>query len=84
MNMNVNDEVLVKLTPYALALMVENHFKLFNGARYAPRFEAPTADAEGWSRMQLWRVMKEFGSAMYNGNLNQCFEGNVVRLLGEA
>lgn len=84
MDMNVNDEVLVKLTPYALTIMVENHFKLFNGARYAPRFEAPAADAEGWSRMQLWRVMQEFGSAMYNGNPNQCFEGNMVRLLGAA
>lgn len=35
-DMNVNDEVLVKLTPYALAIMEENHFKLFNGVRYAP------------------------------------------------
>lgn len=84
MDLNVNDEVLVKLTPYALAILVENHFKLFNGAKHAPRFEPPKVDADGWSRMHLWRLMQEFGGAMYNGNPNQCFEGNTVRLLGAA
>ncbi len=84
MDMNLNDEVLVKLTPYALALMVENHFKLFNGAKHAPRFQPPEADENGWCRMQLWRVMQEFGRAMWNGNQNQCFDGNVVRLLTDA
>ena len=84
MDLNVNDEVLVRLTPYALALMMENHFKLFCGAKHAPRFAAPEADSEGWTRMQLWRLMQEFGGGMYNGNPNQCFEGNVVRLLGAA
>jgi len=84
MEINLNDEVMVKLTPYAIAVMEENHFNLFKGAKYAPRFIPPPADSEGWSRMQLWGLMLEFGNSMQNGTPNQCFEGNVVRLISEA
>lgn len=81
LDINLNETVMVRLTPYAIALMTENHFKLFNGARFAPPFVAPEKDADGWSRMQLWNLMNEFGDAMYFGNPNSCFEGGVLRFV---
>jgi hypothetical protein len=75
---NINNEVLVKLTPYAHEIMREKHFKLYNGAAHAPEFKFPEADEDGYTKIQLWELMREFGDAMYNGNPRQCFVDNII------
>ena len=82
MDIDTSDIVLVKLTPYALNVMSETHFMRFHNKQYFPPFLAPEKDEDGWSRMELWRLMREFGAVMRMGNPDRCFEGNVVRLLG--
>lgn len=65
---NVNYEVRVKLTDVGRAAHRKNHDKLFAFAKTrlgaeddAWKYRAPEEDTEGWSKWQLWVLMKEFG-----------------------
>jgi len=83
MVINLNDEVLVKLTPYALDLMLKNHNDLYNHCKTTdiPPFTSPCANNEGFTRMLLWEVMQEFGKYMYNFNPEPFFENNELHIL---
>ena len=79
MDIGTSDIVQVRLTPYALKVMAETHFKRFHDKQYFPPFLPPDVDKDGWSRMELWRLMHEFGAVMHMGNPERCFMGNVIR-----
>lgn len=63
--LNVNHYVFVRLTDFGRQVERKNHEKLFAG--YPPGlcpFSPKEEDPEGWSRWQLWDLMKEFGSVI--------------------
>jgi hypothetical protein len=64
---NINDYIKVKLTDLGRLQIVKNHNELFgeNAHLYPVRF--PEVDDDGWSKMQHWEVMNEFGKHMWNG-----------------
>lgn len=78
--MNINDKVLVRLTPIGHALLAANHAKLFEGARRVPEFVPPRTRPDGWTEFQLWVLMAEFGPHCYNGRFGQLFIDNEVRI----
>lgn len=59
--MNINDNVLAKITPVGLAHL-EREWNQFR-AMYpkVDEWEAPTVDADGYSKWQLWRLMADLG-----------------------
>lgn len=62
---NLNDEVLVKVTPEGETAYQEYYRAVFKGSSV----DIPTLerDADGYSRMQLWEVANIFGPHMYMG-----------------
>jgi hypothetical protein len=78
--LNVNDEVLVRLTPQGHARLMANHAELFKGISYAPEYVPPKRTADGWDRFQLWVLMAAFGPYLHNGMTGQFFINNEVRL----
>jgi hypothetical protein len=58
---NTNDSILIKLTTLGLAIMREEHRALAAKLPQMGEFEAPKTDEHGYSRMQLWVVMRTFG-----------------------
>lgn len=69
MKFNINHKVRVKLTKMGHAIHRANHMKLYMGypSNSWPTYNSPEEDANGWSTWQLWKLMREFGSHMYNG-----------------
>lgn len=67
---NLNDHVLVKVTSEGIEALRENHDQLnaFLGGRLSD-FTPPQVDENGYTRMQLWCVMQEFGPHIRMGNL---------------
>jgi hypothetical protein len=78
--MNINNEVLVRLTPQGHARLMANHAELFKGQRHAPEYEPPKRTADGWDRFQLWHLMQQFGPHIFMGMPGQFFVNNEVRL----
>ncbi len=65
---NVNDEVRVKLTARGRELHRKEHEYLFNPwDGEVPTYRPPVEDIDGWSTWQLWRLMQCFGPRMGNG-----------------
>jgi hypothetical protein len=62
---NVNDTVRVKLTDYGRAMHRANHdgHNAGRARRGLPpiAYLRPKEDADGWSKWQLWELMREFG-----------------------
>lgn len=56
MKFNINHEVRVRLTPRGRNIILST-----------PHEVMPTEDANGWSKWQLWELMRVFGSHCYNG-----------------
>lgn len=68
MKFNLNHDVRVKLTPFGIQKLEEDHNRInasCNGA-LGP-FVPPQVDAEGWSKMQMWVVMNKLGPYFING-----------------
>jgi hypothetical protein len=64
MKFNINHEVRVKLTDYGRSLY-KHHHNYINSLVVDPiPYTAPEEDAEGWSKWQLWRLIKIFGPHM--------------------
>jgi hypothetical protein len=72
MEMNINDEVWVKLTKAGK----ETYKKHFGQSRLKPLPLKETLD--GWSKFQMWELMNYFGNECYNGSLPQ-FEKGILR-----
>jgi hypothetical protein len=81
MDFNVNEYVHVRLTPHGRAVYEANHAMLLAsmGIPHAKLpYRAPEEDAEGWSKWQLWELMREFGP--HTGQaLEPCF-ATVIRI----
>lgn len=63
MKFNINFYVRVKLTDEGRRIHRENWDKLFSlkpGFEYRP----PKEDEDGWSKFQLWELMREFGESV--------------------
>lgn len=74
---NANDYVLLKITDSGREIFTQ-HFKSLNldPSPYLERLDRDT-DAEGWTKMQLWEVMRHFGIHCYNGQMHPPFELNM-------
>lgn len=74
LSFNINENVKIKLTKLGEKILLEKHTKLRadillrtnNDAvgPYSPR----KTDSEGYTEMQLWQVMQDFGPHMGLGN----------------
>lgn len=78
--MNINDKVLVRLTPYAHAILVVNHYQIFSSHTNPPEYIGPPTRTDGWTEFSLWALMNEFGPYCYNGCHGQLFVNNEVIL----
>ena len=60
---NINDYVMVKLTPRGRDLHRKAHHALMASLPRTPdwAYSPPTEDAEGWSKWQAWDLMSSFG-----------------------
>jgi hypothetical protein len=59
---NMNDTVLVRLTPEGH----EQYRKSWNELRLEP--PPLKSEEDGWTRFQLWDLCNTFGPALYNGS----------------
>lgn len=68
MKFNVNQYVKVRLTDYGRKIHKEDHDKL-NSLFGDPNWEYHKVqeDENGWSKWQLWDLMRAFGKHCYNG-----------------
>jgi len=74
MEFNINETVRVKLTPRGRKVHRQDHINFwsqFPGKKC--EYRPPVEDEEGWSRWQLWCLMKEFGPHVDMG-MDLCFE----------
>jgi len=79
---NINGEVRVKLTDHGRWLHRKNHDDLMAdwAARGIPTrldYTPPREDADGWSKWQMWVLMKEFGPHIFMG-MDNPFDLEVV------
>lgn len=63
MKLNINEEVLIKLTDKGRAIHRQWHENLIPGYTYTP----PVENEHGYSVWQLWMVMQVFGKHLSNG-----------------
>lgn len=59
--LNLNDNVLVKLTPRGLAILREQHEAMNKSWRRNDPFREPEVDDDGWTKVQLWTLFQDFG-----------------------
>lgn len=64
---NINDYVLVKLTPLGRVIHKANHIELFENAKFRPDYTPPKEDADGWSKWQMHDLMSQFGHQLQLG-----------------
>lgn len=66
---NINDYVMVQITPDGHDALARRYAERFAGVPYQPAYERPLEDAEGWSRWQLWELMANMGPEMHLGGV---------------
>jgi len=81
-NFNINAYVGVKLTDEGLRILELQHNELLKkmtpeAADLVGEFKAPQVDEEGYCQIQLWQLMRSFGTYMYIGNPNLPFEMDI-------
>lgn len=71
---NLNDEVHVRLTDYGRNKHRENHEKFWASTNHPkpPIYKAPN-ETDGWSKWQLWHLIEQFGPHISMGRQN-CFD----------
>jgi len=75
-NFNVNDHVHVKLTREGIKELRKQHKELRETFPKLHEFNIPRTDEEGYTRYQLWELMRTFGHIMFNGS-NVPFETEI-------
>lgn len=78
--MNINDRVVVRLTPYGEELWAKVWNDITHGAGVPKPVRVNNTDADGRVHFHLWDLMKTFGPYLYHGSGHQMFVGNVVDL----
>lgn len=81
MNINLNDEIRVKLTPFGLKRH-KDAWNLLTNEAFHICYRAPSIDSNGYSTFQLWEFMNIFGQFLYNGAEN-VIENNLIEITGE-
>ena len=61
MQFNVNDSVRVKLNDRGVKILRERHDELRKRLPSVGNFTLPAVDENGWSKFQLWDLMRIFG-----------------------
>jgi repressor LexA len=61
MRFNINETVRVKLNEDGLRILEARHTELYQHIGLDRPFAPPQVDDEGYSRFQLWTLMREFG-----------------------
>ena len=75
---NLNEVVKVKLTERGKEIHKKIHEDIRKEAPHLiGEYKGPIVDAEGYTKYQLWELMGDFGSQMFNGS-PPCFEGNNI------
>lgn len=65
---NLNDHVLVKITEHGVEYLKQRHNErnsFYHGA--IGDFIPPVVDENGYTKYQLWRLMQDFGPAIFMG-----------------
>ena len=87
MKLNINDQVLVKLTPDGAKTYRDWQdfwFKPLLGViPRAYEIERKSTEVGDKHRFQIWQLMQIFGEKMYNGGRQQ-FENNIIDWEGKA
>lgn len=73
LSMNINDFVEVRLTSYGHKVIKDHHDFIFKGKVSF----IPSAEIDGWSRWQLWELMRVFGEYMGLGMEEVVFESDI-------
>lgn len=74
---NVNHFVRVKLTDRGRKILRENYARDMGAMANKHPYLETTPDAEGWTRFQLWDLMREFGGSIGCG-MNGPFETEII------
>lgn len=80
MKYNLNDNVKIRISPRGIEHLKNKHERLnaqFKGL--IGEFKAPEVDKDGYTKMQLWCVMKDFGSEMGCG-MSPIIETDIILL----
>lgn len=76
MQFNINNYVHIKMTQHGRDIYEKYWTDLMSGYKdwqYNPKKES----VDGWSKWQMWDVMRVFGEHMYNGCVMP-FEANII------
>ena len=65
---NVNDNVKVKLTKTGVNILKKKHEALYQRLAIVGEFTAPEVDADGLSTFPLWELMAIFGKNLEYGS----------------
>jgi hypothetical protein len=65
--LNLNDNVEVRLNDHGLAILKAQHDDLARRFPSLGSWVPPAADADGWSRFQLWVLMRDLGPSIMMG-----------------
>lgn len=76
--LNMNSYVKIKLTKVGIQRLKRNHEEMFRKhPSCKTKFIPPELDEEGFCRMQLWQVMKNFGDMCYIGSTELPFKMDI-------
>lgn len=82
---NINSYVCIRLTETGISILREHHNRILKAYAGRPilleaigEFKMPEVDENGYTQMQLWEVMQEFGNYMYQANPNPPFEMTIA------
>ncbi len=81
---NLNDYVLVKLTPIGIQILELQHNKKYEdlGIR-KNEWIPPVIDADGYTKFQLWELMRQLGGSLRIGMGQHPIETEIIILTEE-
>jgi hypothetical protein len=67
--LNINEYIKVKLTDFGKRMLEQDHIKFFTSLGILDKYPytPPEEDSNGYSKFQLWELMRNFGKYMRNG-----------------
>lgn len=77
MNLNINENIKVKLNDTGIQILKSRHAQLVQCTKYNQPFTLPSTDSNGYSIFQLWTFMQIFGPHMHLGS-EMPFDATIV------
>lgn len=77
---NINNYVKVKLTEKGKKVLKKQHDELEKLCKSIGKFHEPETDENGYTKFQLWDLMRTFGSYIGLGMNDLCFETTIIIL----